>query len=1159
MSRPIELDQTAWTLNEIARMAYGSSEKTEGGRGNMGLIKDAQGRTRVIKYNTHFGTSGKGWDIAAQLEATTQLRKTLLEIAGQKSPCKETLDEIREMLGVGPDGAMPKDLLDRKVVAKVVQRIDKDIWEHALAGVDIKGYSSKKRKTDFATVRAENQTANLAVTATKSAVGVRQAGDAIAKEVFAALQGQALFKEIRKDKSTDWEGFVRLTVEHMMAEGLEKHPQMDDAERGRLSFMVRNLVLATFGLVREPVRAGASPQLDAVEANRLETIFSTFAHYGAWVRSAKAGEGPARCGDTQAARCAFLRNILETASWRYDLLELAKYDRVCPDAYPLSEREARYLDFRDGLANEDISHLDGEEAQEDRNELYGEVAGLVDRFRETTDEDMREAIGETIDRKIDDFNRANGNVLARLAGGADGENPLPPEEEAGDLPSRAKATERLVAKPDVRESAALVRKAERAVVDEIVALLQDQPQFAGLGDDEIEQLNGVIGTAVGRMMENELGRRPHLTTEECRRLAIVVRNLVCAAFGLERQRMDEGGFGDWKMDATAARRLEDLFVRLERHSAWVRTTELSPDPLMKRCRFLKGELTRLSREYDLLKLPEYAKVFVGFRPTHEFEEVFVEFRDALLDDSAFCMNDEKGAKRRGNLYDEMSLIALRRNRATDLDFIMREYRDYQLDNADAFLDHLKDHPDFDKNDPKSEEDRKRIYDRVYRLHQKIQAPGETWGGIVNGIRDLNRIIKAVNRGLTDPFAFGEDEHVSAFGMQQKDRFVAEMTPPDGTLAGDAEKDFASVYDELRRGMGLKAGGQVINEEGHPFAGTSAELKLALRAAFTTDGVVDEKGLRLALWTVLQGADMQRNETRFVSPNGLYFGEEKNEAGEELNGVRTWGFEIGKGENGDYAFHFKLRKEAMGTATRRKITAMPLDNCCALASEQIPLSTTDNYQQLDVRFSCRFDGNAVSVTVNDGKLSSKLPTELYTSMFDDQSFITWDDYFDWTLERNWTLGGSDLRQVSQTCFEQIDDENEFYRRWSRVKGYVFVPNAERNAKLNAFMESLARAEGKRFNPEDFRAWRKKNQGVVLERLQDFGNGGERARLAYEQMFPQTQAFREELRFLRVLSPESCMKIVGLMYLAELPVADPDEVEAEGVKEFEVVLDEEFGED
>lgn len=725
MSRPIELDQPAWTLNEIARMAYGSSEKADGGRGNMGLIKDAQGRTRVIKYNTHFGMSGKGRDIAAQLEAATLLRKTLLEIAGQKSRYKDSLDEIREMLGVGPDGAMPKGLLDRKVVAKVVRRIDKDIWEHALAGVNIEGYSSKKRKTDFATVQTENQTANLVVTATKSAVGVRQAGAAVAKEVFAELQGQALFTEIRKDKSTDWEGFVRLTVEHMLAEGLEKHPQMDDAERGRLSFMVRNLVLAMFGLPREPVRTGASPRLDAGEAKRLEAVFSTFARYGAWVRSAKAGGGPATCGDTQADRCVFLRKLLETASWRYDLLELAKYDRVCPDAYPLSEREARYLDFRDALANEDVSHPDGEEAQEDRNALYGEVAGLVARFREATDETDRDAIGEAIDRKIDDFNRANGNVLSRLVGGADGENPLLPEEESGDLLSGAKASERLVAKPDVRESAALVSKAERAVVDEIVALLPNQPQFAELEEDEIEQLKDVIGTAVGRMMSNELGRRPHLTTEECRRLAVMVRNLVCAAFGLERQRMDEGGFGDGKMDATAARRLEDLFVRLERHSAWIRTTESAPDPLMKRCRFLRGELTRLSWEYDLLKLPEYAKVFVGFRPKHEFEEVFVEFRDALLDDSAFCMNDEKGAKRRGDLYDAMSLIALRRNQATDSDFIKREYRDYLQDNTDAFLDNLKDHPAFDKNDPKSEEDRKRVYDRVHRLHQKIQAPGES--------------------------------------------------------------------------------------------------------------------------------------------------------------------------------------------------------------------------------------------------------------------------------------------------------------------------------------------------------------------------------------------------------------------------------------------------
>ena len=134
------------TLNEIARMAWGSSEKANGGRGYMGVIKDEQGKLRVIKYDTHFfkSSSANTKDVK-QLQAAQSLRDILVEIAGRKEGMTEdALNEIKNKLGIEGDGVEepPRDLLSRKVVASVVKMIDENIWANAIDSKEISSYSS---------------------------------------------------------------------------------------------------------------------------------------------------------------------------------------------------------------------------------------------------------------------------------------------------------------------------------------------------------------------------------------------------------------------------------------------------------------------------------------------------------------------------------------------------------------------------------------------------------------------------------------------------------------------------------------------------------------------------------------------------------------------------------------------------------------------------------------------------------------------------------------------------------------------------------------------------------------------------------------------------------------------------------------------------------
>ena len=74
------------TLQEIARMAYGSGlfEGTSGGKGRMGVLCDANGKARIIKFNTHvgerlFGDSLSVHEVVYRRDGSSEAVKLCLE------------------------------------------------------------------------------------------------------------------------------------------------------------------------------------------------------------------------------------------------------------------------------------------------------------------------------------------------------------------------------------------------------------------------------------------------------------------------------------------------------------------------------------------------------------------------------------------------------------------------------------------------------------------------------------------------------------------------------------------------------------------------------------------------------------------------------------------------------------------------------------------------------------------------------------------------------------------------------------------------------------------------------------------------------------------------------------------------------------------------
>ena len=145
-------------LAQIAKLAYGSgsSEKTSGGKGNIGLLDG-----RVVKFNTHFGERG-GKPSDEMRASCNELRARLSEIAmamlaNGNDASARALASVRRALGIDAKGNLveTRKLLDRKAVAKVMNVLRDatgyDAWGELRAG-DAQSLSSKGVVTTFARV-----------------------------------------------------------------------------------------------------------------------------------------------------------------------------------------------------------------------------------------------------------------------------------------------------------------------------------------------------------------------------------------------------------------------------------------------------------------------------------------------------------------------------------------------------------------------------------------------------------------------------------------------------------------------------------------------------------------------------------------------------------------------------------------------------------------------------------------------------------------------------------------------------------------------------------------------------------------------------------------------------------------------------------------------
>ena len=152
----MNVGENAKFLREAARVAYGSGfcEKTNGGRGNIGILKDPYGRERIVKFNTHGNEEG-GAVTNEMRDVSNSLRKRLWEAAkGVVGNDAEALEKIRKLLNVDNGGnSTATSLLTRNIVAKVITKIGgQGLWDAALAEKSIKSYSSTGLDTTFRAV-----------------------------------------------------------------------------------------------------------------------------------------------------------------------------------------------------------------------------------------------------------------------------------------------------------------------------------------------------------------------------------------------------------------------------------------------------------------------------------------------------------------------------------------------------------------------------------------------------------------------------------------------------------------------------------------------------------------------------------------------------------------------------------------------------------------------------------------------------------------------------------------------------------------------------------------------------------------------------------------------------------------------------------------------
>ena len=142
-------------LAQIAKLAYGSgsSERTSGGKGNIGLLNG-----RVVKFNTHWSERG-GKPSEEMRICCNELRTRLSQIAtamlsNGDNASTRALASVRRALGMDADGNQveTRKLLDRTAVATVMNAIRDatgfDVWGELRTG-DTQSLSSKGIDTTF--------------------------------------------------------------------------------------------------------------------------------------------------------------------------------------------------------------------------------------------------------------------------------------------------------------------------------------------------------------------------------------------------------------------------------------------------------------------------------------------------------------------------------------------------------------------------------------------------------------------------------------------------------------------------------------------------------------------------------------------------------------------------------------------------------------------------------------------------------------------------------------------------------------------------------------------------------------------------------------------------------------------------------------------------
>lgn len=163
-------------LLEIARMSYGSREGAAGGRGHIGQMMTQDGRTRIIKFDTHGEKPDDDAERTAR-ETSTDLRYTLMRIARAAGLGPDVLADIRRRLGVRAKGdkdiVVETRLLDRTISAKVVELIGgRRIWSEA--GYDKTAYKSGKN-TSFAEVsKSAEDSANIRTVGSVGTIGTAE-------------------------------------------------------------------------------------------------------------------------------------------------------------------------------------------------------------------------------------------------------------------------------------------------------------------------------------------------------------------------------------------------------------------------------------------------------------------------------------------------------------------------------------------------------------------------------------------------------------------------------------------------------------------------------------------------------------------------------------------------------------------------------------------------------------------------------------------------------------------------------------------------------------------------------------------------------------------------------------------------------------------------